>query len=103
MRHLEIYRIIRTVASVGSIRRAADPLNITASALNRRIQQFEEDFGAQVFERHARGVRLTGAGRLLLDHILDQFSEIERIRAHSPIFAANSPSCSNPSILPASK
>ncbi|GMG84296.1 LysR substrate-binding domain-containing protein [Paralimibaculum aggregatum] len=83
MRHLEIYRIIRTVAAVGSIRRAADPLNITASALNRSIRQFEEDFGAPVFERHARGVRLTPAGRLLLDHILDQFSELDRIRAQA--------------------
>ncbi|MEM8951667.1 MAG: LysR family transcriptional regulator, partial [Pseudomonadota bacterium] len=30
----------------GSIRKAAEDMNLTASALNRRIRRFEDEFGA---------------------------------------------------------
>ena len=69
MRHLQTLRLIEDVARVGSIRKAAEDLNITSSALNRRIQRFEEEFGSQIFERLPRGVRLNPAGELLMQHI----------------------------------
>jgi DNA-binding transcriptional LysR family regulator len=80
MRHLQTLTVIRDVARAGSIRKAAEDLNITASALNRRIQRFEEEFGTQIFERLPRGVRLNPAGELLMQHILLQLSDLERIR-----------------------
>ena len=61
MRHLQTLKLIQDVARAGSIRKAAEDLNITSSALNRRIQAFEAEFGAQIFERLPRGVRLTSA------------------------------------------
>lgn len=63
----------------GSIRKAADDMNITASALNRRIQRFEEDFGYEIFERLPRGVRLNPAGELLIQHYRAQESDIRRV------------------------
>ena len=51
LQHLQTLRMIQAVARAGSIRRAAEDMHITSSALNRRIQNFEADFGAQVFER----------------------------------------------------
>lgn len=63
----------------GSIRKAADDLNITASALNRRIQRFEEDFGYEIFERMPRGVRLNPAGELLMHHYRTMDSDIRRV------------------------
>jgi DNA-binding transcriptional LysR family regulator len=80
MRHLQTLKLIADVARAGSIRRAAEDLNITASALNRRIQRFEEEFGAQIFERLPRGVRLNPAGELLMQHIRAQLSDLERVR-----------------------
>ena len=55
-------------------------MNITSSALNRRIQGFEAEFGAQIFERLPRGVRLNPAGELLMQHIRSQLIDLERIR-----------------------
>lgn len=81
MRHLLTYRYIDEVSKVGSIRKAAETLNITPSALNRRIQGFEEELGAQVFERLPRGVRLNTVGELLIQHIRDQISDLERLRS----------------------
>lgn len=81
MRHLQTLRLIQDVARAGSIRKAAEDLNITSSALNRRIQAFEAEFGAQVFERLPRGVRLNPAGELLMQHIQSQIGDLEQIRS----------------------
>ena len=62
MKHLRILRYVDEVARAGSIRKAADHLNVTSSAVNRRIMDLEEELGAPLFERRPRGVRLT-AGR----------------------------------------
>jgi DNA-binding transcriptional LysR family regulator len=82
VRHLQTFRLIEAVARAGSIRKAAADMNITSSALNRRIQGFEEEFGAQVFERLPRGVRLNPAGELLIQHYRAQRSDLERLRSH---------------------
>jgi DNA-binding transcriptional LysR family regulator len=80
-RHLTPFRLIEAVARAGSIRRAAEESNLTASALNRRIQSFEEEFGCPVFERLPRGMRLNPAGELLLQHIRAQRSDLARVQA----------------------
>ena len=46
------------VARCGSLRRAAEQLHISASAINRQILQAEEAFGTPLFERLPRGMRL---------------------------------------------
>lgn len=71
MRHLKIYRTIRLIQRTGSIRKAAELLSISPSALNRSVQGFEEELGLPVFDRVPGGVRLTMAGELLLD-LLDR-------------------------------
>jgi DNA-binding transcriptional LysR family regulator len=81
MRHLHTLRLIQDVARAGSIRKAAEDLNITSSALNRRIQAFEDEFGARIFERLPRGVRLNPAGELLMQHIRHQLSDLDRLRS----------------------
>lgn len=81
MRHLLTYRYIDEVAKVGSIRKASETLNITPSALNRRILAFEEELGSPVFERLARGVRLNTVGELLIHHIRGQISDLDRLKS----------------------
>lgn len=81
MRHLQTFRYIEAVMRAGSIRKAADDMNITASALNRRIQRFEEEFGSEIFERLPRGVRLNPAGELLIQHYRAQSSDLRRVQS----------------------
>ena len=81
MRHMETFRLIDAAARAGSIRKAAEDCGLTASALNRRIARFEADFGAQIFERLARGVRLNPAGELVLQHYRSQRSDMARVQS----------------------
>ncbi|MCB1512192.1 MAG: LysR family transcriptional regulator, partial [Hyphomicrobiaceae bacterium] len=81
MRHLYVYRCIAEVAKAGSIRKAAEGLAITPSALNRRILGLEDELGVQIFERLPRGVRLSTAGELLIHHIRNQLSDVERLKS----------------------
>jgi DNA-binding transcriptional LysR family regulator len=82
MRHLQTFRLIQDVARAGSIRKAAEDMNITSSALNRRIQRFEEEFGSQIFERLPRGVRLNVAGEMLMQHYRATLSDLARVQSH---------------------
>ncbi|WP_315834728.1 LysR family transcriptional regulator [Bradyrhizobium prioriisuperbiae] len=81
MRHLRFLRYVDQVARSGSIRKAADTLNVTASALNRRIMDMEDELGTQLFERRPRGMRLTAAGEVFARFIRSQFAETERMRS----------------------
>ncbi|MGB0660795.1 MAG: LysR family transcriptional regulator [Mangrovicoccus sp.] len=81
MRHLKDFEFIEGVIRAGSIRKASEDMNITASALNRRINRFEDEFGYEIFERLPRGVRLNPAGELLLHHIRAQRSDFARLKS----------------------
>lgn len=81
MRHMETFRLIEAVSRAGSIRKAAEDAGLTASALNRRIARFEEEFGSQIFERLPRGVRLNPAGELILQHYRSQRSDMARVQS----------------------
>jgi len=81
MRHLRTFQLIEAVARSGSIRKAAEDTNLTASALNRRINAFEEEFGSPIFERLPRGMRLNPAGELVLGYYRKQKSELQRLHS----------------------
>ena len=81
MKHLRILRYVDEVARAGSIRKAADHLNVTASAVNRRIMDLEEELGAPLFERRPRGVRLTAAGEVFVNYLRQQDGDVERMKS----------------------
>ena len=81
MKHLRILRYVDEVARCGSIRKAADQLNVTSSAVNRRIIDLEEELGAQLFERRARGVRLTAAGEVFVNFLREHDGDVERMKS----------------------
>jgi DNA-binding transcriptional LysR family regulator len=56
------------VARSGGITRAADELNTVQSNITQRIKALEAEIGTALFERHSRGMTLTGAGRRLLPY-----------------------------------
>ena len=60
------YIYLDAVARCGSIRKAAEQLHVASTALNRKINELEDNIGTPLFERLPRGVRLTAAGEVLL-------------------------------------
>lgn len=56
------------VAKEGHLTRAAQRLHVSPSALSTQIQQLEEALGQPLFERQARSLKLTEAGRVALGY-----------------------------------
>jgi DNA-binding transcriptional LysR family regulator len=61
-------RVLREVARRGSFSAAAESLAYTQSAVSQQIAALEREAGTRLVERSARGVRLTDAGRALVEH-----------------------------------
>jgi LysR family transcriptional regulator, glycine cleavage system transcriptional activator len=59
---LSTLRVFEAAARHNSFRKAADELNLTASAVSHGIQTLETWLGVELFSREARGLRLTPAG-----------------------------------------
>jgi DNA-binding transcriptional LysR family regulator len=79
-------RVLREVAQRGSFSAAADSLAYTQSAVSQQIAALEREAGTRLVERNARGVRLTDAGRALVEHadailarLADAEAELEAI------------------------
>src|SRR5204863_3736606 len=79
-------RVLREVAARGSFSAAAEALSYTQSAVSQQIAALERETGTVLVERGARGVRLTDAGRVLVDHadvivarLADAEAELEAI------------------------
>src|SRR5918998_5119790 len=61
-------RVLREVSVRGSFSAAAEALAYTQSAVSQQIAALEREAGSVLVERNARGVRLTDAGRALVEH-----------------------------------
>ncbi|MBB3440276.1 LysR family transcriptional regulator [Rhizobium sp. BK379] len=79
MLHSRKLLYINEIARTGSIRKAAARLNVASSAINRQILALEEEMGAPLFERLPRGLRLTAAGELCIEHIREVLKNYERL------------------------
>lgn len=66
--NLHHLRLFRAVASDGTLTGAARQLNLSQSALSSQIKALEASLGQDLFERRGRGLVLTEAGRIALDH-----------------------------------
>jgi len=75
LRHL---RYFVAVAEAGSLTVAADEkLHTSQPSLSRQIRDLENEVGAQLLTRRARGIELTPAGRAFLDHARSVLSQVE--------------------------
>ncbi len=81
MNHLRFLKYLDEVARTGSIRQAAEHLHIAPSAVNRRIQDLEEELGTPLFERLPRGVRLNAAGELFVAYIRSRSAHLDQVRS----------------------
>ncbi|HYM31163.1 MAG TPA: LysR family transcriptional regulator [Candidatus Cybelea sp.] len=79
--HASVLRYVDHVARFGSIRRAAEALNVASSAVNRQILRLEAEMGVPLFERQRNGVRPTAAGEALLRHVRETQTDFQRVKA----------------------
>lgn len=76
IRHLPYFVI---AAEEQNLAKAAERLNMSASALTRRIQNLEHELGGvQLFDRRQSGISLTAAGRAFLEDIEAPLDQLER-------------------------
>ncbi len=79
--NLHHLRLFRAVASDGTLTGAARGLNLSQSALSTQLRALEAALGQDLFERRGRGLVLTEAGRIALDHAEAIFRTAEDLAA----------------------
>lgn len=86
---LLLLRSFLAVVEHRAVTGAARALGVTQPALTRRLQQLEEEIGAQLLERSRRGVALTDAGRLVAEEarqLVDRYARLqEQVRARESL------------------
>lgn len=81
MLHARMLRYLDEVARCGSIRKAAERLNVASSSVNRQILALEAELGTPLFERMPRRLRLTATGELVIEHVRRTLKEFDGVRA----------------------
>ena len=86
---LSLLRSLVTVADAGAITEAAGRLGVTQPALTRRIQQLEQEFGAELLSRSRKGAELTELGRLVEREarlLIDRYDALKQeVASHSNV------------------
>jgi LysR family glycine cleavage system transcriptional activator len=70
-------RAFEVAARHGSIKIAAEELNVTPGAVSRHVQYLEQYLGIPLFQRRNREIELTPAGREYLSSLTDAFARID--------------------------
>lgn len=76
------FRQLRMVDALGrhhSLTRASAALGLTQPALTKMLRELEELVGEALFERHARGLRPTAAGQLVIRYARSALAELCRL------------------------
>jgi DNA-binding transcriptional LysR family regulator len=74
-------QVLRQVALRGTIAAAAEAMAFTPSAVSQQLAALERETGADLLERSGRTVRLTDAGRVLVDHAEAVLLELDKAEA----------------------
>ncbi|MDO9406399.1 MAG: LysR family transcriptional regulator [Polaromonas sp.] len=72
-------RLAVACAQTGSLTAAARDSHLALAAASRRIRELESALGEPLFERHARGLAPTRAGRVFVKHGLSLLQTIEQL------------------------
>lgn len=75
--NLEYYKVFYYVAKTGSVTGAAKELSLSQPAVSQALRQLEGNLGVLLFTRGARGVKLTGEGKLLYSYVEKGYEQIE--------------------------
>ncbi|GAB3159951.1 LysR family transcriptional regulator [Amycolatopsis stemonae] len=84
-------RALRSVATLGTLARAADELGFTASAVSQQLKRLERQVGVPVLAPAGRGVVLTPAGQAIADSAPEVFQALERCAEAAQSVSAGAP------------
>ncbi len=73
-------RLFSMVAEGSSLTRGAERACLSVAAASLRIKSLEEGVGAQLLYRNKRGMSLTSAGEMFLEHALSVLAEVEKLQ-----------------------
>lgn len=74
---LNALRAFEASARLGGFARAASELKVTPGAIAAQVKALENEYGAALFERHAKGVRLTALGESIKAQFIEAFDAVE--------------------------
>jgi DNA-binding transcriptional LysR family regulator len=77
-------RAFFTVASLGSVGKAAEKLNYTQPAISAQIRELERELRTRLFEKVGRHIQLTADGKALLPHAETLFRDFESCQKALP-------------------
>lgn len=72
-------RLVDALARHASLTRAAATLGLTQPALTKLLRELEEVIGEPLFERHARGLRPTAVGQIVIRYAQGALAELHRL------------------------
>ena len=79
--------LVLAIAELRSITRGAEREHLALAAASKRLTDLETRLGVQLFERHARGVELTDAGRALVRHVRQLHASLNALEDEVADFA----------------
>lgn len=85
---LELLRVALAAARSGSLHQAAARLELSQPSVGARLAALEARLGVRLFERHARGVRLSPAGASLLQAMQEAAAALEGLERLASALAA---------------
>ena len=104
---LSSLRVFEAAARHNSFRKAADELNLTASAVSHGIQTLENWLGVELFYRETRGLRLTSAGEVYAPLVNQALSVLAKAtdqlpgrKATGTLSVSSAPTFANKILLP---
>ncbi len=74
-------RIFQAAAEAGSFTHAGETLGLSQSAVSRQVGALEQELGAPLFHRHARGLILTEQGEMLHEAVHDVVLKLDAVRS----------------------
>ena len=75
--NMEYYKVFYYVGKLSSITEAAKELNISQPAVSQSIHQLEKSLDCTLFQRTARGMKLTSEGNLLYRYVKRGYEQID--------------------------
>lgn len=73
-------RVFHEVARAGSIRKASEAMNVSASSVSRQVAILERQMGTKLVERSSGGITLTHSGQLVADYARRVVSEFDTLK-----------------------
>jgi DNA-binding transcriptional LysR family regulator len=81
MLDLSRLRVLVAVAREGSVTAAAEALHYAQPSVSHQLAKLEAEVGVPLLQRMGRGIRLTDAGRLLVDRAESILAQVESVHA----------------------